>query len=334
LFLRIKYIYYLILTAAVCCVLLGGCKQKKPTGFPEKVTIATTNSIHAVLIKIAEANGFFREEGLDVSLQIHSTGNRNLLDLLDGKADLAIATDTPIMFAMMKGSKFSMLATIETSTRDVAILARKDRGVKSVADLRGRKIGVPLGSSGDYSLDSYLTLQGMARKDLEIVDMKPEEMPGALLQGRVDAVSIWNPFITSLRTELGERGIVLHSDSAYKETTDVVSMQAFARQRPEAIRRFLRALVKAEDFVFNNPQESQRIISEFCGMDIGSLTSIWDDFQFNVSLNQSLLLNLENQTRWAIKNGITDRSDLPNFFEALYTDGLNAVKPDALRIIK
>jgi NitT/TauT family transport system substrate-binding protein len=323
-----------LLIGAGCCVLLSGCETKKPAGPPEKVTIAIPKNMGSVLEKIAEAKGFFRQEGLDVTLQVHSFGKAALQSVLDGKADLATAADTPIMFAMMEGAKLSLLATIQTSTKDNAIVARKDRGVSSVTDLMGRRVGVSLGTNGDYFLDTYLVLNALSRKDVVIVDMKPEDMTDALLRRKVDAVSTWNPLVSNLGKALGDRGITFFNESAYKETFNVVSMPTFPRQRSEAIRRFLRALVKAEDFVAANPQESQRIISEFCSIDIASLARIWNDFQFNISLNQSLLVTLEDQARWAIKNGLTNRRDLPNFFEALYIDGLKTVKPDTVRVIR
>jgi sulfonate transport system substrate-binding protein len=333
-FLRNELISCLLLIGACCCVLLSGCESKKPAMPPEKATIAISTSLNSVLAKIADSKGFFREAGLDVALQLHTSGKAALQSLLDGKADLATSADTPIMFAMMKGARLSVLTTIQTSTRNEAIVARKDRGIASAADLRGHRIGVSLGTSGDYFLDSYLVLNALSRENVVLVDLKPEELSNALLQGKVDAVSSWNPLVTNLRKALGERGIMLNNESAYKETFNVVSMQAFPLQRPEAVRRLLQALVKAERYVIANPQESKQIISEFSGIDIASLASIWNDFQFNISLNQSLLVTLEDQARWAIKNRLTDRRDLPNFFETLYIDGLMSVKPDAVRVIR
>ncbi|MHB8709169.1 MAG: ABC transporter substrate-binding protein, partial [Desulfuromonadales bacterium] len=277
---------------------------------------------------------FFREEGLEVTLQLHSYGKSALQSVLDGKADLATVADTPVMFAMMKGASPSVLATIQTSTRNTAIVARKDRGIGAAADLRGRRVGVAIGSNADYYLDLYLVLNALARKDVVVVELKPEEMADALLQGRVDAVTTWNPLVSKLRLALGDRGTVLRVDSAFTETFNIVSLRELTRQRPEMIRRFLQALVKAEDFVAANPRESQRIISAFCGIDSEVLEVIWDDFHFKTSLNQSLLVALEDQARWAIKNGMTDRRDLPDFFAALYTEGLTSVKPDAVRIIR
>jgi NitT/TauT family transport system substrate-binding protein len=332
--LRKYYFTCLYQIGMVFCLLLSGCEAKKPVGPQEKLTIAIPKNMGSVLVKIADAKGFFREEGLDVTLQLHSFGKVALQSLLDGKADLATAADAPIMFAMMKGTKLSILTTVITSTKDEAIIALKDNRITAASDLKGRRIGVTFGTSGDYFLDSYLVLNALSREAVVLVDMKPEEMTAALLQGKIDAVSIWHPLLATLRNELGQRGIMLNSDSAYTETYNVVSMQALTAQRPEAIRRFLRALVKAESFIAANPVESQRIISEFCGIDSKLLVGIWKDFQYDLSLNQSLLVTLEDQARWAIKNGLTDRRDLPNFLDALYIDGLKAVKPDAVRIIR
>ena len=331
---RKECVSHLLPLVAVCCVLLSGCEPTKPAGPPEKVAIAVTKSLSSVLLNISDVKGFFREEGLDATLQVHSFGKAALQSLLDGKADLAMAADTPIMFAMMKGAMLSVLATIDTSTRDEAIIAVKDRGIGAAADLKGVRVGVTLGTAGDYILDSFLVLNTLSRQDVAIVDMKPEEMTEALMQGKVDAVSTWQPHIANLRRVLGERGIMLHSDSIYTETIDIISMRTLTRQRSEAIRRLLRALVKAEGFVAAKTLESQRIMAEFSGMDAELLAGIWNDFQYNLSLNQSLLVTLEDQACWAIKNGLVERGEQPNFFEALYIDGLKSVKPDAVRIIK
>lgn len=319
---------------AICCALLNGCEPKEPAGPQEKVTIAITKNLNSVLVKIAEEKGFFREEGLDVTFQTHSFGKTALQSLLDGKADLAMAADTPIMFAVMKGSEISILATIDTSSKSDAIVAAKDRGIAAAADLKGARVGVALGSAGDYFLDTYLVLNALSRQDVTIVDIKPEEMADALSQGKVDAVSVWQPHVASLRAIMGERGIVLHNDSIYTETFNIVSMRTLPQQRPEAIRRLLRGLVKAQSFVAANPEESQRIMADFSEMNGELLASIWNVFQYDLSLNQSLLVTLEDQARWAIKNGLVERGEMPNFFEALYIDGLKSVKPDAVRIIK
>jgi NitT/TauT family transport system substrate-binding protein len=186
---------------------------KEPTGPPGKLTVAISTALNPALVKIAEAKGFFREEGLDITLQPHTFGKLAIESLLAGKADLATATETAIMFATMRGARFSILATIQTSTKNDAIIARKDRGIVSAADLKGRRIGLTLGTSVDYYLDAQLVMESMGRMDVEIVDLKPEEMADALLQGEVDAVSTFSPFVTNIHKALGDRGIKLQNEN-------------------------------------------------------------------------------------------------------------------------
>lgn len=70
--LRKKVVVQLLPIVAICCVLLSGCEPKEPAGPPQKVRIAITKNLNSALVKIAEEKGFFREEGLDVTLQAHS----------------------------------------------------------------------------------------------------------------------------------------------------------------------------------------------------------------------------------------------------------------------
>jgi NitT/TauT family transport system substrate-binding protein len=106
----------------------------------EKVTLAYVASIHSVLTGIAQQRGYYLQEGLDVTPRLHSFGKSALGDLIAGNADFATAPDIPIMMAIMKGEKISVIATIQTSSNDNAIVTRKDTGILKPADLKGKTI--------------------------------------------------------------------------------------------------------------------------------------------------------------------------------------------------
>ena len=63
------------------------------------------------------------------------------------------------------------------------------------------------------------------------------------------------------------------------------------------------------------------------------MMELWPTFQFSVTLDQSLLLTLEDETRWAIKNKLTGRTNIPNYLYHIYLDALHAVTPEAVTII-
>jgi NitT/TauT family transport system substrate-binding protein len=318
----------------VIALTITGCQSQKPADPPEKITIAYSTSFSAILVHIAFTKGYFGEEGLDATPQRHAFGKEALQAVLDGKADLATVADTPIMFAIMNGKKITILAVIQTTNKNEAIVARRDQGIAKPSDLQGKKIGLTLGTTGDFFADSFLLAYGIDRKHVKIIDLKPDEMAAALGMGKVDAVSAWNPTETQLKKKLGSKGIVFLGESIYTEMFCVSAGQEYVKNNPIAIKKVLRALLQAEIFVQQQPEEARRLVAEFIKTDKIVLDETWDDFTFRVALDQALLVDLEEQTRWAIKNRLTVRRDMPNYLDFIYVDGLQAVKPAAVRIVR
>jgi NitT/TauT family transport system substrate-binding protein len=104
--------------------------------------------------------------------------------------------------------------------------------------------------------------------------------------------------------------------------------------RPELIDRFLQALNQAEDFAVNHPDEARKIVQKRLGSDDAYMERIWSDTQLMLSLDQSLIIAMDDETRWLIKNNLTDKKEVPVFLDYIYRDGLNAVRPEAVNIIR
>jgi ABC-type nitrate/sulfonate/bicarbonate transport system substrate-binding protein len=311
------------------------CRQQSPqqTGVPGKITLAYSITPSAGLIQIAFAKGYFDQEGLNVLAQPHTFGKLALKSVFDGKADLATAADTPIMFSVMAGKKTSILAVVQTSNRNTAIVVRKDRGIAGPSDLKGKKIGVTKGTTSDFFLEIFMTVHRINRNQISLIDLRPDEMTEAINTDRVDAATAFNPTLAQLQLKLGKMGLTFYGESIYTEYFCLAAQQDYVHKHPEAVRKVLRALVKAEAFVRDHPEESRGLIAEFTKVDKALIDKAWADLNFRVTLDQGLLVNLEDQTRWAIKNNLTDKGVMPNYLDFIYMDGLQAIKPEAVRII-
>lgn len=313
---------------------LAGCSESRPTPPPPQITIAFAYPVQpqSALARIAVHEGYFSEEGLRVVPQSYSYGKEALDAALAGRADFANVAETPIMFSIMKGKKFFVLATATTSTKNNAVVARRDAGIARARDLKGKRIGFVPETTNDFFLHSFLTANGIPWSGIRPVPMKPEEMPAAIAQGRVDAVCIWNYILPQIEAQLGTNGISFYDNELYTETFNIVAREDFVAAHPDAARRFMHALVRAEEFAASHPDKAQSIVAADLHIEPGLVRRVWETFTYHVELTPMLLVTLDDETRWAMKNGLVRKTDMPDYQKYLYGDALAAVNPQAVLI--
>jgi NitT/TauT family transport system substrate-binding protein len=326
--------------ALILAALLGSYAWKgqtppaQPSGPPESMTIAAnTRYAGTGLVFIAQVKGYFANEGLNVTLQPYTTGKDALDAALERRAELATVADIPIMFAVMKGHPVSIVATIFTDEKDPGVIGRKDKGVLTLAHLSGKRIGVTLGTSGHFMLDALLIRQKLSTDDVTLHDLQPQELADALLRGDVDAVATWEPYLGALQTQLGANGMILDSKEIYEVPFNIAGTRDYVVSHPEMIKKLVRALVRAERLCKDEPDTARQIIASAINVSLENLQALWPSYRFNVTLDQSLLLTLEDETRWAIKNKLTNRTNIPNYLDHVYLDALEAVTPAAVTVI-
>ena len=331
---------YAITSVLILAALLGGYAWRgrtlpAPSAGPlEAVTIAINSRYAGTgLVFVAQTKGYFVDAGLHVTLQPYTTGKIALDMAMEGRADLATVADIPVMFAVTKEQPVSIVATIFTVEKDPGIVGRKDKGIVTLASLHGKRIGVPLGTSGHFVLDAFLIRQKLSTDDVILRNLQPEELAEALVQGDVDAVAIWEPYLSSLRTQLGANGMIFYGDGIYELPFNIAGTRDYVVSHPETIKKLLRALIRAERFCRDEPEAARQIIGSAINMSPENFQELWPSFRFNVTLDQSLLLTLEDETRWAIKNKLTSRTDIPNYLHHVYLDALQAVTPAAVTVI-
>ena len=307
----------------------------KPTVPVQTLTLGVEASLLPAAVWVAEAKDYFQHAGVTVRIEAFESGRLSLLAMLEGEdIDICTVAPTPIMFKSFERRDFRILATFAYSYDDVKVIARKDRGINTAADLRGARIATPSETTGAFVLAAFLTYNGLLPSDVEVVDLNPSDLAIALKRGEVDAVVIWEPHAHQARTLLAQNAIRLPTSEIYRETFNFVARKQFAEDHPDAIRRFLAAVDRATTFIGNYPQAAQAIVAQRLGLHTEALTELWDDFVFELSLHQSLLMTLEDEARWAIENRLTDETQVPNFLDLLHLDAMVEVKPEGVTIIR
>lgn len=314
---------------------VAGCGEKDPdpSSQIEKITLAVTPWPASAPLYVAHEKGYFQDEGLDTTIRSYISGHLGLGAVISGEVDFATVGETPIAQAAVDGKQIAVVATISRIERAILVIARKDRGISKPEDLKGKRIGVVAGTTADFFLYLYLATSHIDPKEARIVNLPTEEIVGALIKGEVDAVSTWAPHTTILRDKLGGNATILHDPSIYTMTWNIVARPDTLKSRPERVQKLLRAVVRANTFITEHTAEAHAISARSLGTNTSLYEREWNDYAFEASLDQSLILNLEDQARWLIKREGDNERRTPNFTNFIHVDGLKAVQPEAVRMV-
>lgn len=314
---------------------LGQRTSEKHPAPVEGVRLGVDLSVISAPVWVAEDKGFFQKEGLGVQIVDYPSGRTALRDMLEKKnLDIVTVAQTPVMYNSFSKNNYAILAAIACSYEDVLFLARKEKGIKNAKDLRGKKIGTPVGSSGHFFLGLFLINSGLRTSDVIIIDVDAPSLPQALFDGNVDAIAIWQPHIHNAQKLLGGKTVLLPSKNVYREDFYLVANRTFINQHPEGLKKLLKAMSQAENFIQENREDAIDIVSGRLKLNRETVNSFWDGYEFKLFLDQTILTDLEAEARWAIKNKYTSSAKIPNYIDFIYTDALKAIKPEAVNIIR
>ncbi len=161
-----------ILFAALLVVAVGlsacGQSTSEPT---EKLTVGVFKGVFSSLIWIAESQGYFAVNGLDVLIQDeYETGIAPMRDALDGKVDIASGAEFVLVSVIFENKNLKAITTIDLADA-IELVARKDHGISRPTDLRGKRIAIPKNTQAEFFLGRFLTFNDLSLDDVEIFSL-------------------------------------------------------------------------------------------------------------------------------------------------------------------
>ncbi|MES2152062.1 MAG: NrtA/SsuA/CpmA family ABC transporter substrate-binding protein [Pseudomonadota bacterium] len=303
-------------------------------GMQEPLVIAAnTEYVGTCPITIANERGYFREEGISATVQQYNSGKASLQAALDGKADLATTADIPVMLAAMSDIPVAVIATFFKTEHDHGIVGRRDRGIGTPASLKGKRIGVTIGTSGHFVLDAFLNRQRLSAADVSLLNLRPDQFAGAMARGEIDAVAGWEPFLGKLLADLGENGVVFYGEEIYEIPYNLAGRREYVERHPALMKKALRAVAKGVQFCRAEPEAARTIMGRVLKVDTEAWKANWPSYRFKLALDQGLILALEDESRWAMANKLVPARATPNYLNYIYLDALISVAPTAVGVI-
>ncbi|MBX6322554.1 MAG: ABC transporter substrate-binding protein [Rhodospirillaceae bacterium] len=251
-----------VLLACAAGALMAGLAAPAPAA-ADTVRIAHSTWVGYGPFYIARDKGFFKENGVDVELIVMEDPKERFPTLMADKIDLLASTVDTALLYLKKPDDFQYVIAVDDSNGGDGIVANKD--IKSIADLKGKKVAVNEGSVSEFYLNVLLAEAGLKESDLQIVNMTAGDAGGAFVSKRVDAAVTWEPWLTKGKTS--EHGhLLVDSSTTPGLITDVlIGKTSWLAAHPKEVQAIVKSWNEAVAYYHAHPDEAIAIMAKGVG---------------------------------------------------------------------
>jgi taurine transport system substrate-binding protein len=181
--------------------------------------------------------------GWNIEWRVFNSGAEVNAAMASGGISISEIGSVPLAAGASTGLDYQMISVAKSISSAEALIARNGSGIDKPADLKGKKIAVPIGSTAHFSLMGALKMFGLTEKDVQIIGMAPSEIAAAWSQNAIDATFIWQPVQARLRAN----GKVLITAGEVAKTSPPtfggwVASTKFANENRAALVNFLKVM--------------------------------------------------------------------------------------------
>lgn len=209
-------------------------------------------------------------QGVSVQWLEFPAGPQLLEGLNAGAVDVGTVGETPPIFAQAAGVDFVYIANEPPAPKGEALVVQQDSPVKTVADLRGKKVALNRGSNVHFLLVKALQRAGLAYTDIVPVYLTPADARAAFVQRSVDAWVIWDPYLAAIERQANAR-VLTNGEGLVRNTQYYVATRKFAEAQPQVLHTLLDELNQVDTWGRGNIPAVAAQLSPLVGLDTATL---------------------------------------------------------------
>jgi NitT/TauT family transport system substrate-binding protein len=262
-----KYIIVLIVAVVIvgAAVVFSRQQAAAPDAMVSKQPVMTVARYYwpgQFWIEVADSKGWFKEAGLNVELvDTNSDFTGSQEDVANGKLDTQDFYVTDLVRYAAQGKELAMVLNTDSSIGAEALVAQQ--GINEIADLKGKKVGVEEGSATEYMLYTLLQQKQMNFDDIERVTETTERLPERFLKGELDAVVLWDPYMTEALARPGSKKLWDTSKTPGIVSAGFVFRKDFIKTRRDDVTKFVQVWQRTTEYIKANPAESYAIVARY-----------------------------------------------------------------------
>jgi len=305
-------------TALALSGVVGPAAVRAQSAPPTKLDFAgSVTWLGQVPIMVAIEKGYFKEQGIDVEFKtILSSGDR-IAALTAGSVAFSNLGRVAVIAEMARGNQaFYYFANVDDSPGNEGCWARA--GIASIKDLKGKKVAA--NTSAEITLAGLLRANGMTQKDIQYLNLPPNEMAPALAKGDIEAACVWQPLLGGLQ-QAAPDGKLLGTD---KETDTYAKFKTMASpdimiisrklvdEHPDQARKLAVAVMKGADFTNENPEEAAKAIAHYFKKPADEILAGIKGFQYFGLKNWPEHIKLHTQQMQELSQWLYDNNKIGN----------------------
>ncbi len=297
------------------------------------IRIDPGKGVTPTLLLVARDQGYFAQHGLNVTFVESPSATVALQNLLDRKNDFGYVNDYSLSEPQLYNKNLKVIGTLSQSDTS-SVVGRRDRGISQVSDLEGKKIGVTKGSIVEYLMDRFFTLKGVSMHNVTVAYYPPAELVNALVNGDVDAAFSFEPYVYQMQQQMGENAVVWPVNLGQHAHYSLVTNGDTLQEHPQIAEGLLASALLAESYARSHPEEARNIAQKQTNYNDQYMDQDWQKHEISVGLSQSLVRSMEDETRWRVRNNLTNASDVPDFSKYIAPETLYRLNPASVTIIR
>ena len=306
----------IILIIAVVLILINPPSLSHQNELEPLIIGAEFSQVNTLLF-VAQNLSYFSANGLNVTIQPYVSGAAALESMVNGDINIGASSEFTVVNRILGTSNLSIIGAVDRF-QQINLAARKDRGIQNVTDLVNKNVGLTFGTSAEFFFGRFLELNGLNRSQVRIVNLQPTHMVEGLTNGTVDAVVTWQPFLYQIRNQMANDIVEWPAQSGQQVYSVLSAKSSWLNAHNKTVSKLLSAIAQAENYLQSNPSDGKNIIMNKLNYTTDYLNSVWSDHKFTLSLDQTLVLIMEDEARWLIANNLSNATTTPDFKNYLF----------------